>query len=78
MEIIKQPEKRIVKDPIYEIECSEVFYPRHEGCGAVFRFRKSESVHISDQRDGDADYVVCPCCGRTIWKNNFNWKEVKE
>lgn len=76
MEIIKQSTKVNVKDPLYEVECTEVFYPKHEGCGAIFRFHKSESVHISDQRDGDADYVKCPCCGRIIWNENHHWRLV--
>ena len=73
MEIVKQPTKHITKDPIYETECT-IDYTGFEkkGCGAVLRFRESEITKISDQRDGDAEYIVCPCCGKTIWNSHFN------
>lgn len=73
MKVVKQPIKHVLKDPLYETEC-HINYTGFEekGCGAVLRFRKSEITIIQDQRDGDAEYVVCPCCGKTIWNSRFN------
>jgi len=67
MKVVKPPIKKVSKDPLYEVECPVTVVPVLQGCGAVLQFHKSEIQHINDQRDGDADYIVCPCCGRTIW-----------
>lgn len=79
MKVVKPPVKKVTKDPLYEVECPVTVVPTIQGCGAVLQFHKSEIHHISDQRDGDAEYIVCPCCGRTIWNDHFNrFHEVKE
>lgn len=73
MIVVKQPIRPTVKDPLYEVQCP-IDYTAfgNKGCGALLHFRKSEITRIIDQRDGDAEYVVCPCCGKTIWNTNFS------
>lgn len=79
MKVVKPPVKKVTKDPLYEVECPVAVFPTLQGCGAVVQFRKSEIQHISDQRDGDADYIVCPCCGRTIWDSHASrFRQVEE
>jgi len=79
MKVVKLPTKKVTEDPLYEVECPVTVFPTLQGCGAVLQFHKSEIHHISDQRDGDAEYIVCPCCGRTIWNDHSNrFHEVKE
>lgn len=72
MKVIKQPIRPVVEDPLYEVQCP-IDYAAigNRGCGAVLRFKKSEIIRIIDQRDGDAEYIVCPCCKKTIWNTNF-------
>ena len=71
MIVVKQPIRPTVKDPLYEVQCT-INYTGFGGCGAVLQFRKSEISKIHDPRDGDAEYVVCPCCGKTIWNTHFS------
>ena len=79
MKVVKPPIKKTTEDPLYEVECPVTVVPTLKGCGAVLQFRKSEIQHISDQRDGDADYIVCPCCGRTIWDSPASrFRQVEE
>lgn len=67
MKIVKQPIKPTTKDPLYEVQC-----PLDRlGCGALLQFRRSEIIRIRDQHDGDAEYIICPCCGKTIWNTHF-------
>ena len=70
MKVVKQPIRPVEKDPLYEVQCS-IEYTGFGGCGAVLQFRKSEITRIIDQRDGDVEYIVCPCCGKTIWNSHF-------
>lgn len=73
MIVVKQPIRPIVKDPLYEVQCPIAYNTfGDKGCGALLHFRKSEITKIRDQRDGDEEYVVCPCCGKTIWNTHFN------
>lgn len=73
MKVVKQPIKHAVKDPLYEVQCPIDYTAfREKGCGAVLQFRESEITRIDDQRDGDAEYIVCPCCGKTIWNTHFS------
>lgn len=79
MEVIKQPTRQVVKDPLYEVQCPIDYAAIGDrGCGAVLRFKKSEIIRIIDQRDGDAEYIVCPCCGKIIWNTNFRFRIVEE
>lgn len=79
MEVIKQPTRQIVKDPLYEVLCPiEYTAMGNRGCGAVLRFKKSEIIRSIDQRDGDAECIVCPCCGKIIWNRNFRFMLVEE
>jgi len=79
MKVVKPPVKKESKDPLYEVECPVTVFPKLHGCGAVLQFHKSEIQHINDQRDGFADYIICPCCGRTIWDSPVSrFRQVEE
>ncbi len=72
MKVVKQPIKPAVMDPLYETECPiDYSVLGKSGCGASLQFRESEIIRINDQRDGDAEYIVCPCCGKIIWNTHF-------
>lgn len=49
-------------------------------CSVKLEVEKSDVVRTSyDQRDGDADIVVCPLCSHEIWISVSSWKfSVKE
>lgn len=50
------------------------------GCSTKLEVEKSDVKRTShDQRDGDADIVICPVCSREIWISISRWQiSVKE
>ena len=57
VQILKHGEKP--EDRIYITQCRT--------CHTDFQFQPTDAVYMTDQRDGDAYKIACPCCTWTCW-----------
>jgi len=48
-------------EKIHKIKCNN--------CNSLIQFTEGEGKIVHDQRDGNSISIICPVCGKKIWKD---------